>query len=285
MKKRDAAILIVMCGLALMCAGALRRGGSMRAKTLMCTVNMQKVGQGMSLYFGTCDGRMPTTWMAGTGVGSAPANCVRYHYMFSWYDGVSQSQIWLQFGCLYKAGIVPDAETFYCPATEGSIDDYKSYGGSAPWGTLPMPGNPIPPNQSQSVRLITGYAYWPQATAMVTGTTTLYGVGGAALTSNGYGNYRAGLPAMPLKASDIDAGKAMAVDNGSQPDGLGGYKVNALFPDGHTNYQPVPRYDGRWICPFRCKRPADAVEAQWYGDGSLLDNVAMMSNYMYLLEP
>jgi hypothetical protein len=283
MRKRDVIVLVLICGFAVMSAGALRRGGSMRARTLMCTVNMQKVGQGMSAYFGTYDGRMPVTWVSVTGGKRVSANCVRYHYMFSWYDdvsGVQPPQIWLQFGCLYKAGIVPDAETFYCPATEGSMDDYKSYGGHSPWGELPQYGNPAP----TYIRLTTGFAYWPQARGMVTGTSTLYGVDGVALTSNGYGNYRAGLPAPALKASDIDAGRAMAADNGPQPDGLGGYKVNTLFPDGHTNYQPVPRYDGKWICPSRGRRPTDVPESQWYGDGNLLDNVTMMSNYMYLLE-
>lgn len=287
MRKCEVTVLFAMCGLALLSAGALRRGGSLRVKTLMCTVNMQKVGQAMAAYWGLYDGKMPNMWMNGNGSTWVAGNCIHSHDLFSQYNGygVQPPQIWVQFGCIYNVGLVPDGRTFYCPATEGSTDEYKSYGSYSPWGVLPQPINPVPPSQNQYVRLKTGFAYWPQASAMVTGTSTLYGLDGVPLTGNGWDRYRAGLPAPALKASDVDVTRPMAVDNGSQPDGFGGYKVNTLYADGHANYQPVPKYNGKWICPYGGRRPTGVVADEWYSDGTSLDNGTMMSNYMYLLQP
>jgi hypothetical protein len=296
MKKRDVLILLLVCAFAVFCAGALHKGGSQRARNLMCTVNMQKVGRALSAYWDQYDGRMPNmNYSTSTGVYTFQ-NCVRTPYLYSVLDqGAITSgdkQAWLQLGCLFRSGVVTDGKLFYCPATYGAMDEYYAYSSPSPWGSsLDQQISNYPGNGNIWLRSVKGTAYWPQGKLMATGSSaTLYNpydgqLLGYPSSTNGWSRYLAGKPAPPFKASDLDIGKSTAVDNISQPDGFGGYKVDALFPDGHTNYQPVPKYDGKWLCPYMGGRPSDVVAAEWYGDGSLWDNTTMPANYMSMLVP
>jgi hypothetical protein len=294
MRKRDTIMLLILCGLVLFTSGALRSGGSARAKALMCTANMQKVGQGLSVYWGGYDGRMPNMNWDYTANGRWRfENCVRGNYVYSVYSSyVEPKQAWVLLGCLFKAGVIDDGRTFYCPATEGSLDEYKSYSNPAPWGnsTAIQQAKESLQTGNTWLRANKGYMYWPQGRLMVqSGYKSPYDNLRPLGDGMGWGRYQVGQPAPPLNSSDLDIGKAIAVDHESQPDGTGGYKVDALFPDGHTNYQPVPKHndDGtmKWLCPYQGSRPTAVNPYEWYGDGQLWVYATMMSNYMYLLQP
>jgi prepilin-type processing-associated H-X9-DG protein len=289
MRKHDAVVLIVICGLALLSAGALQVGGRIRAKALMCTVNFKEIGQGLAAYYDYYDDKMPTMNVYYDNGGWRAQNCVRVHYVYSqWDDGINPKQIWTLLGCLFKAGIVTDGRTFYCPATERSMDEYLSYSNPAPWGSninLQAPNIGSGATGNMWLRARKGYVYWPQSTELV---TSLY-----QLDDQGWGRYKVGRPMPPMKASQLDVNKAMAVDGEGQRDDAGGFKVNALFPDGHARYQFVPRYTdpatGKrlWICPYQGSRPASADPRDWYmyGENTVWNDVTIICNYMYALEP
>jgi hypothetical protein len=276
MHKRDAIVLIVICCVVVVCAGATR--GS---KLLMCTTNLKKIGEAMPMYCDSYDGKMPTV---------SGGNYIRSHYVCATYD-TTTGQVWTMLGCLFKAGLVPDGRTFYCPSTRGWMDEYLAFSNPAPWGSNLDKQAPNPPGFGIIwLRITKGYIYWPQSTTMVTGSgSNLYGVGGVLLDSGGSSGaslrYKVGQPAPPYLASQLDSGRALVADCEGQKDDSTRYNVNTLFPDGHTRYQLVPQYNGKWICPYQVHRPADSVASEWYGDGTMWDNIAMMSNYMYLLQP
>jgi prepilin-type processing-associated H-X9-DG protein len=293
----DVAVVVMLCIFVLMTAGAMYRGGSMKAKTLMCTVNMQKVGQGMSVYSDVSDGRMPSMNLYTENGKWKSENCIRTHFVYSqWNSTVTPNQEWMLFGCLFKAGMISDGRTFYCPATSGAMDEYNSYNNPAPWGSnLQLQPANIPGTGNIWLRVIKGYIYWPQGSQMVlSGFLNPYDGKplGYPNNNNGYGRYQIGKPAPPLKFADLGLNYAYAVDGESQKDDSGGYRVNALFGDGHVKYQFVPRYTepatGKrlWICSYQGSRPVNSDPKEWYknGDNTVWDAVTIICNYMYALE-
>jgi prepilin-type processing-associated H-X9-DG protein len=300
MRKCDAVVLVVICGIALLSTGAMSVGGRMRAKTLMCTANLQKIAQAMAAYTDNYDGKMPTmnvytysgTWRA--------QNCIRVNYVLSQYsDGASPRQIWMLLGCLFKAGLITDGRTFYCPATTGAMEEFLSYSNPAPWGSsiqLQVPNSGPDGNGNMWLRARKGYIYWPQGKQMVTESFRNPYDGqplGEPDSTNGWGRYAVGKPAPPLKFADLGPNYAYAVDGEGQRDDSGGYKINTLFGDGHVKYQFVPRFTdpatGKrlWICPYQGSRPANADPLEWYrqSDGYWWDSVTNICNYVYALEP
>jgi hypothetical protein len=240
------------------------------------------------VYWGTYDGKMPTMNAYGSGGQWYYGNCIRPHYVYSvYYAEATPNQEWMLLGCLFKAGMVPDGRTFYCPATNGSMDEYGAYSNPGPWGSNIDQQTPnIGPGATGNlwIRATKGYVYWPQGREMVkTGWITPYDSNPMPSVSSW--RYEIGKPASPFKASDLDTTKVMAVDGTPQRDSTGGYKVNTLFPDGHTNYQFVPKHGDKWICPYQGGRPLDMNPAEWYGDSALLDSVTKICNYMYAFQP
>jgi len=244
----------------------------------------------MSLFTDSYDGRMPTMNVVLTGSGTtAPwqaENCIRAHYVLSQWDAYA-GQIWMLLGCFFEADLIEDGKTFYCPATDGWMDEYLSYCGPAPWGSnLDLQ----PPNAGGSMnkwlRITHGYIYWPQGKRMCAGTASAVCLAdGTPLDGGGYWRYAPGRPEPPQKASDVDMLRAMVVDSMAHVDDAGSYRTNALFPDGHTKYQYVPTTsDGRWICPYQALLPAGADPAEWYGNGTFWDDTARIYNYVYQLQ-
>jgi prepilin-type processing-associated H-X9-DG protein len=281
MLKRDAIVLVVLCGLVVLCAGA----GRMHAKLVMCDANLKSIGEAMRMYCDSYDGKMPTLNPSFINGKWVDGNCIHAQYVCSMYDAsATPNQVWLLLGCLLKAGLVSDGRTLYCPSAPGYMDEYLSYSNPAPWGSnLPNQMPNINGTGNIWLRITKGYIYWPQSTTLVT--AGYHGVGGVLLDGNGYSRYKVGQPAPPYLASQLDPARAMVVDGEAQKDESGKYKVNALFGDGHIRYQLVPQYSGKWICPYQGSRPSGAIATEWYSDGVLWDNVTLMSNYMYLLQP
>jgi prepilin-type processing-associated H-X9-DG protein len=286
MRKRDAVVLAILVTFVVLNAGAFR----MHSKVLMCTTNLQKIGQALPMYCESYDGKMPSMnlYVNYTDNKWHSENCERAHWAISQYQP-GTGQAWSGLGCLFKAGLTPDGRTFYCPSAAGYMEEYASYCSPAPWGSnlqLQMPNSPG--NGNLWLRITKGYIYWPQGNQNVA-SSYINPFDGKPLgypnSSNGYSRYKIGYPAPPLLYSQLAPSKAMAVDSEPQQDDGTNYKVNGLFGDGHVRYQLVPRYNGLWICPYQASRPATAIPSQWYGDGMLWNDITLVSQYVYQLEP
>jgi hypothetical protein len=293
LRKADAAMLLLLTAAVVLAGGAFRIGGREHAKMVMCSINQKSIGQAMSVYSDSYDGLMPymeTYTENGKWYGQ---NCMRAHFCISKYD-YSAGQVWQGLGGLFKAGLISDGRSFYCPSAPGAMDEYLSYSSPAPWGNnlqLQSPNNPG--NGNVWLRITKGYIYWPQGRLPVLpGFRSPYSPYplGYPESSSGWGRYAVGKPAPPLKYADLGPGYALTTD-GTAHTGQTGYQMVSLFGDGHVNMQKAQQYlrpsDGKllWIRAYQCGLPAGANPADWYGDGSTWDNVTMICNWIYMLQP
>jgi prepilin-type N-terminal cleavage/methylation domain-containing protein len=261
------------------------------AKRLQCGSREKGLAASLSIYCETYDGLMPLMWPEDPA--NPPTwkftNSMRAHFVYSMYNAsMSPNQIWLGLGCLFKAGNIDSGRLFYCPATEGWLEEYQSYSNPAPWGTnLPaQPGNTTITTGNIWLRGTKGYVYWPQGRLMLKSTTkTPYD----SAAFNAWSRYLVDRPAPPLKYADLCPSYAFATDGMAHQVKGSGYMVSAAFGDGHTNFQKVPQYNDagkmKWICPYQGHRPSDANPTEWYGDGDLWVTGTQMCNYVYALQP
>jgi prepilin-type N-terminal cleavage/methylation domain-containing protein len=261
---------------------------------IQCSSHLKGLAASLAPYAEMHDGKMPAMDVSLNGSSWTMGNAVHAPYYISAYiDTASPRQIWMLLGCLFNAGIIDNGKTFYCPATEGWLDEYKGYTTAGPWGTN-LPNQQA--NQTTSsigIRMPKGYTYWPQGRKPVYQVgTNLYGPydSRALGDGRGWGRYNVGFPAPPLKYSDLGPNYAFAVDH--QPHAVrgSGYVVGAAWGDGHAGAQKVPQYNHngtlKWICYFQGTRPSDYKTTEWYGDGSIpWDNITVISNYIYMLQP
>jgi prepilin-type N-terminal cleavage/methylation domain-containing protein len=220
-----------------------------RARRIADTNNLKQIGLGVNIYASdNQDTMLPT--------GDAVAN-TDYGYLMMRYAPQNVSPPTYvaggaptDMGILWSSGAIANGKTFYCPSREMSADDYTYgfYAIKAPWPVgidltaTPAPGNP------QWVRA--GYSYWPQS-RNIQKVTTSVGLKDVpvwpAYNSSGNPTALSSLHCIPLfKLSSIDNTKSMAVDLihgglntmshklGNTPMGQ-----NAVFGDGHVNWQPV----------------------------------------------
>jgi hypothetical protein len=261
MRKRDAMVLLVLCGSVVLCAGA----GRMHSKLLMCTTNLKMMAQALPVYCDSYDGRMP---------GMDNTNSIRAFYLLSAQDTSTNKQTWYNAGCLFKSGLVPDGRTFYCPAAPGYMSEYLAYSNPAPWGSnLALQAPNRPGTGNVWLRAIMGNIYWPQNRRLATASDISSLGTGASL------RYEAGYPLPAWTASDVDPAKAIMVDARGQKDEGTTYQVNAVFSDGHVRYQPVPvdAATGKWMYPYQAQIPVGATSSQWVE--------TTMARYMYRLQP
>jgi hypothetical protein len=281
MRKRDAIVLLLICGFVLLNAGALRTGGSMRAKLLMCTTNMKKLGEVLPVYCDGYDGRMPY-----------PASVVQggLSYIKTPYEicmdpdrnATTPNDVWVNLGCLYKAELVSSGMLFYCPANPSGFAEYDSYCWS---GSLDASGNKVRvpwgttynwPTYASSwwhVSAMKGYIFWPQSKHLLTQAD--FNVLSSQPGVNPAVRYRVGLPATPANFSDMNPNKAFSGDY--QAHNVPGYSVGAVFGDGHVNMQNVPVDNGKYWYPYQSSPPAGATVSQWSERNT--------SEYMNALQP
>jgi prepilin-type N-terminal cleavage/methylation domain-containing protein len=263
------------------------------AKRLQCSSRLKGLGSSMQPYCDAYDGMMPYMSF----VENLPAgpwkyqNSIRAHFIYSVYRAdMNPKQTWLLLGCLFKGGYIDSGKLFYCPATEGWLEEYQSYSDPAPWGSnldLQKPNNPG--NGNIWLRGTKGYVYWPQGRLMLKSlSASPYDSG----TFNSWDRYAVGRPAPPMKYADLGPGYAFATDGEAHAVKGSGFMCGAVFGDGHTNIQKVPQYkdtaDGgkvKWICPYQGHRPSEADPTEWYGDGSLWNSTTLICNYVYALQP
>lgn len=261
MRKRDAIVLVLLCGFVVLCAGA----GRMHSKLLMCTTNLKKMSQALKVYCDTYDGTMPAM---------DSVTYIRAYWMLSSWNYTTNKQDWANAGCFFKAGLIPDGRTFYCPATPGYMDEYLAYSNPAPWGSnLQLQA----PNQSGTgnawLRAVKGYIYWPQSKRLATASDL------ATMGSSVSLRYQVGYPMPTYTISELDPARAMVVDSVALTDETGMYKTNALFGDGHVRYQTTPRNSstGKWYYPYQGQFPNGLTAAQC--------TEIIMCQYMYQFQP
>jgi prepilin-type N-terminal cleavage/methylation domain-containing protein len=258
------------------------------AQRLQCQSRLKALGASMAPYCETYDGKMPIMNAYSEGGVWRTQNCIRAHYIYSQFDdATSPKQIWVLLGCFFKAGLIDSGKLFYCPATQGWLEEYQGYNNPAPWGSN-LDQQPINRNIGTGniwLRGNKGYVYWPQGRKMLKSLSEL--------NDNGWGRYEVGKPAPPMKHSDLGPSYAFATDGEAHAVKGSGYKVGAVFGDAHVNLQLVPQYKdpatGKllWICPYQGHMPADAIRTEWYmqGDNTVWNAVTMICNYMYKLQP
>jgi hypothetical protein len=286
MRKRDAIVLLLICGFVLLNAGALRTGGSMRAKLLMCTVNLQKIAQAVAPYADSCDGKMPLM----TGAPNTPysGTFMRAQWLLCELNPTS-GQRWYALGCLFAAGYISDGRQFYCPAIEGSLDEYLSYSNPAPWGSnLDMQTPNMPGDGNIWLRTIKGYAYWPLKSNNCTQAeyNAIRNQPGGAV---GFDlRYRVGYPLPAVKYVDLGMSKPMAFDFSIHATKSSGYTINVAYGDAHVELTQVPRQSatGKYLYPYQqdVGLPAEDKLPSGMPDPSKWVQV-MMYDYTAVLQP
>jgi hypothetical protein len=237
MRKRDAIVLVVICGFAVLSAGSLRLGGSSAAKIKMCTANLGKIGQAMAFYAGDFDGKLPLLEFY-----ASPIPSIQSTYLLS--RGSPPNASYRHLGCLYGAGYIGDGQSLFCPAIAGWRGDNAARGtnngtylGAVDSATGKFADLSRPAGQGWHANL--GYCYWPLSTYMAT-QADLDKITDPSTKSR----YKVGLPLSATKMDNLDMARPLVADrrfHGSTPRG---WMVNCLHPDGHVTYQPQPKGPG-----------------------------------------
>jgi hypothetical protein len=242
----DAVVLIGLCAIVVLTAGAMSIGGRIRAKTVMCQQNLRCIGQALNVYTEDYQGKLPVT----DGVLYDSRPYIHAYYLLRAMTSTT-AKPWYHLGCLFGSGLVTDGRSFYCPAAKGSTDDYLQYCAPAPWGSLPQNiNNPPSGNGNQWLRVTKGYIYWPQSTEAADND----------YMGNMSGNigYKLGYPQTPATADKVDTSKAIVADEIFHVESQ--YKTNALFWDCSVAYQDDGKTaDGKLMC----------FDATQYGGASL----------------
>ena len=152
-------------------------------------------------------------------------------------------------GMLWSSGILKDGHVFYCPGRPDSTDNNFTYQYYTQMTNWPFGGNPFTINNPDYVR--SGYYYCPQSKMAKIEPGSDAPVHNPVIPFwppfNDPANsfvYQTWICVPPFKMSGMDTSKSMVTDYfnsglnnlshgyGSNPTGL-----NAVFPDGHVNWQ------------------------------------------------
>jgi prepilin-type N-terminal cleavage/methylation domain-containing protein len=241
------------------------------ARRLQCSFRLKEIGHAYSMYQETYNGDLPTPEQGGKWI---------QHYFVYRRD----TSGWSNMGCLFAAGFIQDGRTFYCPATEGWLEEYRSYCNPTPWGTLPQNvNNPPTGNGNQWVRAHNGYAYWPQSKDIVK--TNVAGE----VHHNAVGIYQVGYPKTPLHVSKLLQTKAFASDLTFHAVKGSGWNMNAVFPDGHVSFQMQPKDPAtERSMYFRTRQyPGTVVDGDTWHDTAEQSRsvVVTIAEFMFALQP
>jgi hypothetical protein len=251
---RDAAMLIFLAGMVILTSGALQVGGSMRAKTLMCTTNLGKIGQAMAFYTSDFDGKLPLLEYYSRNPNSTDPDftpCIESNYLISKRGTTGTPEatriLYRHLGCLYGAGYLGDGQLLFCPVVVGWRGEATSMGannGTYLGAVHPVTGQfaDITPGVSQpnqGWKAMRGYCYWPLSIELATETAI------HAMPSSTAGTrYVPGLPLSATKADDLLAAKPLICDRFFHGSIELRWSLNTLYPDGRVVMQPQPMKNG-----------------------------------------
>lgn len=199
------------------------------AKRMRCTSNLGGIGKAFSMYLGAYDSALPTLEYY-----KQSDRVMEHYYAYKAADYYgSGKDIWLHMGCLYGQGLIDSPQVFYCPSTEGWLEEYKA-NVNAPtfkWGERPF--------ESNYLKAVKGYSYWPMSKQVYDG------AGYGAITPNTSSAkpqqcYRPAYPKSPTIQPELNQGKAIAADYTFHFVKGSGWNLNAMFPDGHVTFQKQP---------------------------------------------
>ena len=220
------AIIAILAGLLL---PALSRAKE-RAWKVNCVSNLKQIGVGVEMYVGDNEGYMPVCgwpegqnpWQTYSAARVAPGT-------------MTLTRGFMSMGLLYRTQTVPDPKVFYCPSNKRSGEDrtYDYYAKSPnTW--------PSTPQGSGDEQVRAGYNYYPQSldVAPVSG-RLLPKLVFTSLALEYGGTFKMIL----MRQNQIDPNKSISTDlihniNATAHRvnaNIAG--VNALFGDGHVNYQ------------------------------------------------
>jgi prepilin-type N-terminal cleavage/methylation domain-containing protein len=237
-------------------------GTKATAKRLQCSSRLSGMGKAFDMYVTHYDGKMPTIeWHTHT-----PPSVESYYILAK----IRSNPYWCHHGCFFGAGFLDSGMLYYCPATEGWLEDYKkNCKNNKPWG------DPGGWETDQALKSKKGYVYWPMSKEDLT--SQQY----ADMRSSSRVNYRVGFPVSPTAVTDLRMNRALMADYSFHMVKGSGWTVNSLFPDGHVIMQPQPKDDmglGMWHSesnPF----PAGASRA------GVAPAPVKIVEFMYKLQP
>jgi len=227
-------LLVVIAIIAVLLAILLPSLASVQgmAKRMQCQTRLKGIGSAVGLYMNDYDGRMLSPEYAGSA--KTPFIAHYYTYRVENLNIGPGAYEWRNMGCLYGAKFIEDARLFYCPGTEGWLDEYKQYSDPSPWGTLPQNYNTAN-NKLQWVNATKGYMWWPQSKEIVKKDVA------AEIHVNAAGRYQVGYPKWPATQNLLNQNKAISSDHTFHIVKGSGWNMNAVFPDGHVAFQRAPQ--------------------------------------------
>jgi prepilin-type N-terminal cleavage/methylation domain-containing protein len=197
-------------------------GAKGMARRLQCSSRLYGLGKAFGAYISAYDSRLPTVEFDENEKSEATRNVIQ-HYYLNVRDGH-----WCHLGCLWGHGLIDNPIHYYCPATEGWEADFAT-------GSL----------ASLPLKTHKGYVYWPLSKERYT--TEAWTALREKKDQAANENYRPGYPRTAVRQPELQMTRAIVSDYSFhvvKSKGGRGWAVNALFPDGHVNYQPQPRDDG-----------------------------------------
>jgi len=282
-------LLVVIAIIAVLLAVLLPSLQSVKAtaQRVGCSNRLKGIGQSVNFYADKYDGLLPRPE-------ENPKNGEYYnsHYYVYKRDepkGTS-TYVWLNMGCFFGAGLIDNGKQFYCPATQGWMDEYKLYNTSGPWGTLPQN---IPDNKdNQWLRAQSGYVWAPQSKEVVKDAATLGKYSGA--NAAPWFNYQVNYPKYATKLVDLNQGKALSTDMQFHSQKGSGWNSNAVFADTHVSFQPQPKTGaglGMWFIANQFPSEiADSVNNVnvWYDEvehAKCTPSAVTLAEFMFALQP
>jgi prepilin-type N-terminal cleavage/methylation domain-containing protein len=254
------------------------------AKRVRCANNLRTIGATMKLYADDWGGDLPNLESS---IGTATERLDHPYWICRDFVAGSDPKRWKTiygFGCMALGPdkLIDNPVIFYCPADDMWKDIYNAYALPSGWGTAKStPNDPrysIADNASNAQDIIrVTYIYFPQGRKRID-SARLAALGGPGTGST----YEVGCPEIALKISDVDSSKAMSCDNGGHS--LGGTTKaidspeankghNAVFGDGHVNFQPPPmRLSGGTMQPMHIRQEAEG--------GNSMNNVAYFMSHL-----
>jgi prepilin-type N-terminal cleavage/methylation domain-containing protein/prepilin-type processing-associated H-X9-DG protein len=260
------------------------------ASRLRCGNSFKGIGMAIKFYGDNYDGKLPQLeYDTGTD------HETQQHPYWAFRDASSADPTkWamtINFGCLFKAALIQNPSTFYCPADGRWKDIMKSYATGGQWGEkvpiLPVNDPSIADNPDPDDRpaanvacLRTNIAYFPQSKEFIKTAARAT----ALQPSSGLPDfYEKDYPDIAYKIADLDSNKAYASDNGGHAiggrttAGTKGKGQNALFGDGHVIFSPPPKDATGTV--YRIRQENEETT-------DVIDGVVPRTNrYFYCLQP